>query len=577
MRKIILVALPLGLLCSLIWSQSKVVLNPFPPGSGLELVPTASGATGATGATGVGASAVSCTYTGSASGSCTGGGGSATFASASNTGMTVTHNLNTATPAIWAYDAAGCLFGSVTSPCAAAGTAQGVLASSANVVQFVATAAITGNYPVGATGATGAAGAVGVTGPTGSTGAAGSNGATGATGSNGSNGATGPTGATGATGTAGTNGATGATGAAGASAPVSWGSYGTSAINLTTINGLFGPIFGTTAVGATESLVQSAVSTATSLTNLQVKATNVGASDTLTVTLRVNGVSSALTCQIGSSGTSCQDITHSVPVVAGDLIDVIFAATGVSLPVSAQLAYGISQTGALGATGATGANGSAGAVGATGSTGPTGATGPGGVSGATGTICSFTSTTTCVGISLPDVKIIPFAAAPGGTGAAGVSYATSLWTPTARAGTNNLGAALAAKPSDGTAILQFLLELPLDWNTASQPFINIFYGSGANTSGTVIWTVASACSKADGSVSDDPAFNAESAFGSQTMANANRMWSKSGQFTAITSGNNCIPGGSAILKLSLTGTASSNINAYQAIVTTPRLPVVQGN
>lgn len=143
----------------------------------------------------------------------------------------------------------------------------------------------------------------------------------------------------------------------GAAAAVSWGSYGTSAVNLTTISGLFGPIFGTTAVGATESLVQSAVSSATSLTNLQVKATNVGASDTLTVTLRLNGASSALTCQIGSSGTSCSDTTHSVAVVAGDLVDVIFAATGISLPASAQLAYGISQTGAQGATGATGAAG----------------------------------------------------------------------------------------------------------------------------------------------------------------------------------------------------------------------------
>ncbi len=120
-----------------------------------------------------------------------------------------------------------------------------------------------------------------------------------------------------------------------------------------------------------------------------------------------------------------------------------------------------------------------------------------------------------------------------------------------------------------------MIELPLDWDTASQPYINIFYGSGANTSGTVIWTVSSACSKEDGSVTDDPAFNAESAFASQTMATANRTWAKSGQFTAITSGNNCIAGSSLILKVAVSGTAGSNINAYQAVVTVPRLPVVQ--
>lgn len=162
------------------------------------------------------------------------------------------------------------------------------------------------------------------------------------------------TSAIGSGGATGATGPTGATGAIATPAPVSWGSYGTSAVNLTTISGLFGPIFGTTAIGATESLVQSAVSSATSLSGLQVKAGNIGASDTLTVTLRVNGASSALTCQIGSSGTACSDTTHSVAVNAGDLVDVIFAATGISLPATAQLAYGISQAGALGPAGATG-------------------------------------------------------------------------------------------------------------------------------------------------------------------------------------------------------------------------------
>jgi hypothetical protein len=61
------------------------------------------------------------------------------------------------------------------------------------------------------------------------------------------------------------------------------------------------------------------------------------------------------------------------------------------------------------------------------------------------------------------------------------------------------------------------------------------------------------------------------------MAAANRMWSKSGQYTGITSGNSCIPGGSVIMKMAVSGTAASAINAYQAIVTIPRLLTVQGN
>lgn len=170
-----------------------------------------------------------------------------------------------------------------------------------------------------------------------------------------------------------------------------------------------------------------------------------------------------------------------------------------------------------------------------------------------------------------DVKIIPFAAAPGGAGGAGVSYASGQWTAASRAGTNNLGGALQATPSTGAA-LQWRMELPLDWDASVQPSIRIEYGSGSNTSGTVIWTVASACTKADGSVSDDPAFNTESAFVSQTMAAANRAWSQSGQFTAAIGANNCVPGGGIIIRAAVSGTAAATINAYQAIVTIPTLP-----
>jgi hypothetical protein len=172
-----------------------------------------------------------------------------------------------------------------------------------------------------------------------------------------------------------------------------------------------------------------------------------------------------------------------------------------------------------------------------------------------------------------DVHIIPFGAAPGGTAGSGVSYASGQWTPTARAGSNNIGAALQAIPSTG-AVLQWRMQLPQDWDTGAsgQPYIRIEYASGSNTSGTVIWTVSSACTKADGSVSDDPAFNAESAFASQTMAAASRAWSQTGHFTAITSGNNCVPGGGLIIKAAVSGTAAAAINAYQAVVTIPTLP-----
>ena len=175
-----------------------------------------------------------------------------------------------------------------------------------------------------------------------------------------------------------------------------------------------------------------------------------------------------------------------------------------------------------------------------------------------------------------DVKIIPFCVSPGGTAGSGVTYASGQWTPTNRAGTNNIGCGLQAIPSTG-AVLQFMIELPLDWDTTTQPFISFQYASGANASGTVIWTVSSGCTKQDGSVSDDPTFNAESAFGTQTMAVANRTWGQNGQFTAMTSGNNCIAGSPVIIKVALSGTAASAINAYQAVVTIPILPTIQAN
>lgn len=179
----------------------------------------------------------------------------------------------------------------------------------------------------------------------------------------------------------------------------------------------------------------------------------------------------------------------------------------------------------------------------------------------------------------PERNVVPLASCVNGTAASGLSYATSTFTAACRAGTNNLGAALQAIPATG-ANGQFLFELPQDWDTTSQPFISIYYTSGSNSSGTVIWTASSACSSYGGSAAsatDDPTFHAETAFSTQTMSTANRYWNITGQFSAMTSGNNCAAGTPVIIKLALSGTAASNINAYQAVLTVPRLLTVQAN
>lgn len=214
---------------------------------------------------------------------------------------------------------------------------------------FTGTSGVSG--PSGVSGLSGVSGPSGASGIQGVSGLSGVAGPSGVSGLSGVAGPSGISGATGPSGPSGPSGVSGISGTAGASAPINWGSYGTSAVNLVTLNGAFGPLFGTGTPGVTEALVQSTVSVATSITNLRVNSGNIGAGDALTVTLRVNGVSSALTCTVAASGTACNDTTHSVAVVAGDLVSVIFASSGISLPTSTQLSYGVSQTGAMGPSG----------------------------------------------------------------------------------------------------------------------------------------------------------------------------------------------------------------------------------
>ena len=186
---------------------------------------------------------------------------------------------------------------------------------------------------------------------------------------------------------------------------------------------------------------------------------------------------------------------------------------------------------------------------------------------------------TCSYVDLPEHLIIPAANCNNATAGAGWSIpASNAPTVACRAGTNNLGGALQWANNNTTTNAQFTIQLPFDWDTATQPYINIIYGSGANTSGTVKWTFSSACTKSDGSITDDPAFVAETTTTGKTMAVANRTWSENVQFANVTSGNNCIAGSQMIVKVtSGNGTATSTVNVYQVTMTIPRLTTVQAN
>jgi hypothetical protein len=69
------------------------------------------------------------------------------------------------------------------------------------------------------------------------------------------------------------------------------------------------------------------VSTGT-VSHLYVNLSASDATDTLTVTLQVNGVDSTLTCSVSPTATTANDTTHTVAVTAGDLLRFKIASDG---------------------------------------------------------------------------------------------------------------------------------------------------------------------------------------------------------------------------------------------------------
>jgi hypothetical protein len=175
-------------------------------------------------------------------------------------------------------------------------------------------------------------------------------------------------------------------------------------------------------------------------------------------------------------------------------------------------------------------------------------------------------------IDFPDVKTYPAANCVSST--AGSAWDTTL-APACESGTNNLGGYL---PFVDASTAQFDTEIPADWDTGDQTYFALFFESGSNTTGTVIFNVAVACTKSDGSVTSDPAYNASDALTTKTMAAATRAWSTNVQITHMTSGNNCVPGGTMRLKVTrATDTAGSAVRVTKAVTTTMRLLTVQAN
>lgn len=115
-------------------------------------------------------------------------------------------------------------------------------------------------------------------------------------------------------------------GSAGGASPSGW-----SGLPLTFVTNVtqYAPPVGGALTSTTESVVQLAASATGSISGLQVQVSaQLGVSATLAVTLRVAGVSSALTCTTASGGTTCSDTTHTISVTQGQLLDFLLVSGG---------------------------------------------------------------------------------------------------------------------------------------------------------------------------------------------------------------------------------------------------------
>ena len=93
-------------------------------------------------------------------------------------------------------------------------------------------------------------------------------------------------------------------------------------------------------VGSTTVELQVPVPRAGVLRNLRVKCqTAPGTGNTDAVTVRVNGVNSALTCNVVTTATTGSDLTHAPAVAAGDLVSVQVVQGATSIGANFQISF----------------------------------------------------------------------------------------------------------------------------------------------------------------------------------------------------------------------------------------------
>jgi len=194
--------------------------------------------------------------------------------------------------------------------------------------------------------------------------------------------------------------------------------------------------------------------------------------------------------------------------------------------------------------------------------------------GAAKQVCTASGASkSCSYIDFPESKFF-------GSATCNNATATGLWstpasgvTAACRGGTNNKIGVLQFAAS-GAA--QLAIHLPLDWDTATNPYLSIDFTQGASTTTgqTIIMQAQVACG-----VTDDTAFNTAQAFATATStATAHTEFTKTVQLNS-TSMTNCVAGSWMNLQIVRSGsdTATTAPNVYGVTVTIPRLLTVQAN
>jgi hypothetical protein len=200
--------------------------------------------------------------------------------------------------------------------------------------------------------------------------------------------------------------------------------------------------------------------------------------------------------------------------------------------------------------------------------------------GAAGTILTGNGSSSAPSfIDFPQTLDVPAANCNNATGGAGWSIGSG-GTVTCRAGTNNKGGYVSITDTSST-FAQFNVHIPKDWDTGTEPYIEVDLSSTDVTSGhTIIPQIQVSCPTAvNGTTTDDATFATAHSLSTITVgasAVSNGFYTTNVQMNS-TDTTGCVAGGMMVVQIGRATDTASTANFYSATITIPRKIVVQAN